>query len=84
MEKETALQEIRRRIRSGLFFNKDGYDTTIAMIDEIIKKETDKKEKSYTHEDMRLAYEYGQEDCGEFGTVKGFGSFIEEHDKNKE
>ena len=37
------------------------------MIDEIISRNT-----SYTVEEMKAAYEYGQDDCGEFGNIKGF------------
>ena len=73
------LQEVRRRLRSGLFIYKSGYDTTIQMIDEVINSNKIQEETFYTVADMEAAYEYGQDDCGEFGNVKGFGSFIEEY-----
>lgn len=35
-----------------------------------------KKQQKYTNQDMLKAYEYGQEDCGEFGIVLGFEQWI--------
>ena len=40
--------------------------------------------EGYTEKDMKAAYEEGQDDCGEFGTVRGFKLFISNYNSPTE
>ena len=75
---EETINAIQFRLCSVAYYcNESGFNE-LSIISDELKNNPVLERETFTKEDLKKMYDAGQEDCGEFGNVRGFDAMFEE------